>query len=132
MSQENVEIMRRSIDAWNRGDHAEALAYFAPEVEWHTSGEFADQGVYRGHAGVERLWAELEEDMEELNISVSDIRAVGDKVFVAGTVRGRGKQSKAGFEQPWWYVATLRDGLTVRVEAYLDPEQALEAAGLQG
>ena len=130
MSQENVEIVRRGIDAWNRGDRAEALAYYAPEAEWHTSGEFADQGVYRCHAGIERLWAELDEDIEELNISVSDLRAVGDKVLVAGTMRGRGKQSKAGFQQPWWYVATLRDRLTVRVEVYLDPKEAFEAAGL--
>ena len=69
--------------------------------------------------------------MEELNLSVSDIRAVGDKVLVAGTMRGRGKQSKAGFEQPWWYVVTFRDGLTVRVDAYVDPTPALEAAGLR-
>ena len=66
MSQENVEIVRRGIDAWNRGDRAEALAHYAPEAEWHTSGEFADQGIYRGHAGIERLWTELEEDIEEL------------------------------------------------------------------
>ncbi len=131
MSQENIEKVRRGIEAWNRGDRAEALAYYAPEAEWHTSGEFADQGVYRGHAGIERLWTELEEDMEELNLSVSDIRAVGDKVLVAGSMRGRGKQSKAGFEQPWWYVVTFRDGLTVRVEAYVDPTPALEAAGLE-
>ena len=51
MSQENVEKIRRGIDAWNRGDRAEALAYYAPEAEWHTSGEFADQGVYRGTQG---------------------------------------------------------------------------------
>jgi ketosteroid isomerase-like protein len=130
MSQENVEIMRRSIDAWNRGDHAEALAYYAPEVEWHTSGEFADQGVYRGHAGIERLWAELQEDMEELSLSLSDFRVIGDRMFAAATVRGRGKKSKAGFEQPFWYAVTFHDGLIVRVEAHLDPAEALEAAGL--
>jgi ketosteroid isomerase-like protein len=41
-----------------------------------------------------------------------------------------GKRSKAGFEQPAWFVTTFRDGLTVRVETYADSEQALEAAGL--
>ena len=36
-----------------RGDRAEALDAYAPEVEWHTSGEFVDQRVYRGRAGLE-------------------------------------------------------------------------------
>jgi ketosteroid isomerase-like protein len=129
MSQENVEVLRRMIDAFNRGDRDEALAYYAAEVEYQTSGQFADEGVYRGPAGVQRLWAQLREDMEELNLSVSDIRAVGDRIFAAGMMRGRGKQSKAGFEQPFWYAVTFRDGLIVRVEAYVDRTQALEAAG---
>jgi ketosteroid isomerase-like protein len=128
MSQENVELVRRGIDALNRGNLDEWLATFSPDVEWHTTGEFADERVYRGPGGVDRLWAQLREDMEELSISASDIRAVGDRMFVAGALRGRGKRSKAGFEQPFWFALTFRDGLIVRVEAYLDPEQALEAA----
>ena len=46
------------------------------------------------------------------------------------TMRGRGKRSKASFQQPSWYVVTLRDRQIVRVEAYLEPTEALEAAGL--
>jgi ketosteroid isomerase-like protein len=130
MSQENVEITLRGIDAVNRGDRDEWLSGYAPEAEWHTTGRFADQGVYRGRVGLERLWAELHEDFEELSVSVSDVRAVGDRVFVAGTVRGLGKRSKAPFEEPNWFVTTFHDGLVVRVDTYVDPAQALEAAGL--
>ena len=130
MSEENVELVRRGIVAFNHDDLDEVLGDYAPDVEWHTTGEFADERVYRGPAGVKRLWAQLREDIEELSISASDIRAVGDKLFAAGTLRGRGKRSKADFEQPFWYAFTFRDGLIVRVEVYLDPEEALEAAGL--
>jgi ketosteroid isomerase-like protein len=65
-----------------------------------------------------------------LGTSISEIRAIGNKVFVAATARGRGKRSKATFEVPVWFVTTFRDGLVVRVETYDDPAQALEAAGL--
>ena len=130
MSQENVEIVRRGIDAWNRGDRDAVLAAYAPDVEWHTTGRFADRGVYRGAAGVERLMAEIDEDIEQLTFSVSEVRAVGDKVFIAVAAEGRGRQSKAGFEQRYWYVNTFRDGLIVRVDSYADRTQALEAAGL--
>ena len=34
MSQENVDVVQRSIQAWNRGDLVEWLAVFAPDAEW--------------------------------------------------------------------------------------------------
>jgi ketosteroid isomerase-like protein len=131
MSQENVEVVRRSIDAFNRGDRDTWLADFAPEAEWQTTGRFADAGVYRGRAGLERFWAELREDIEGLSVSVSDIRATGDRVFVAGMGGGRGKRSKAHAEEPVWYVVTLRNGRIVRVQGFASRDAALEAAGLR-
>jgi ketosteroid isomerase-like protein len=125
-----VEIVRRGIDAWNRGDLDEWLAGFAPEAELHTTGRFPDENVYRGRAGLERYWAEIHEDVEEVSVSISDLRASGDRVFQAVTGRGRGKRSKVPVERPIWFVTTLRDGLAVRVETYVDPKEALEAAGL--
>jgi ketosteroid isomerase-like protein len=102
MSRENVENVRRGIDAWNRGDLDEWLDGFAPEAELHTTGRFADQGVYRGRAGLQRNWAEIREDIEELSLSISDLRAIGDRVFFAVTGRGRGKRSKVPVERPIW------------------------------
>jgi uncharacterized protein len=131
MSEENIEVVRRSIDAFNRGDRDDWLADFAPEAEWHTTGRFPDAGVYRGREGLERFWAELQEDIEELSVSVSDIRAIGDTVFVAGMGGGRGKRSKAHSEESIWYVVTLRDGRIVRVQGFTDRDGALEAAGLR-
>jgi ketosteroid isomerase-like protein len=131
MSQENIQTVRHATDAFNRGDLEAFLANFAPEAEWHPPGQFVDEDVYRGHAELKRFWAEVREDLEELSTSVSEIRAVGDdKVFVAAVGAGRGKRSEARFEQPLWYVMTVRDGLIVRVEDYADSAQALEAAGL--
>jgi uncharacterized protein len=131
MSEENVENVRRGIDAWNRDDLDEWLAGFALEAELHTTGRFPDQGVYRGRAGLERYWAEIHEAAEEMSVTVTDMRAIGDKVFQAVTARGRGKRSGVPIEQPIWFVTTLRDGLAVRVENYVDRAEALEAAGLR-
>jgi ketosteroid isomerase-like protein len=130
MSQENVENTRRGIDAWNRGDLDEWLAGFAPEGELLTTSWFADQGVYRGRTGLERYWAEIHEAAEEVSITITDMRAIGDKVFYAVTASGRGKRSGVPIEGPIWFVTTFRDGLAGRVETYIDPKEALEAAGL--
>jgi ketosteroid isomerase-like protein len=130
MSQANVEVMRGGIDAWNRADRDQWLAVFAPEAEWHTTGRFADRGVYCGREELASYWAEFREDIEEAASYISEIWAVGDKVFVAATASGRGRRSKARFETPVWFVTTFRDGQVVQVETYDDPDQALEAAGL--
>jgi ketosteroid isomerase-like protein len=131
MSQKNVENVRRGIDAWNRADLDEWLAGFTPEAELHTTGRFPDQAVYRGRTGLERYWAEIHEAAEEVSLSISELRPIGDKVFQAVTASGRGKQSKVPVEQPIWLVTTVRDGLATRVETYVDRAEALEAAGLR-
>ena len=71
MSKENIANIGRGIDAWNRDDLDEWLAGFAPEAEFHTTGRFPDERVYRGRAGLERYWAEIHEAAEEMTLSIS-------------------------------------------------------------
>jgi ketosteroid isomerase-like protein len=132
MSQENVEIVRAAFDAWNRGDLEDLFSYLAPDAEFHTTGRFADEGVYRGRAGLARLFSEFRQDLEEQRVSADDVRAVGqDAVIVEAVLTGRGRQSKAGFEERLWYVGRFRDGLVVRIETYVDAAHALQAAGIE-
>ena len=47
-----MEVVKRSIDAFNRGDLAGVLETLAPEFEMRRSGRFGDTApVYRGHQG---------------------------------------------------------------------------------
>ena len=60
MSGENVEVVRRSFEAWNRRDLLAWLAWFRSdaEVDWSRSrGPF--QGVYRGHREMETFWGRV-------------------------------------------------------------------------
>jgi len=60
MSQENVEIVRRSIDAFSRGDLDGVRETLAPEFEMHPSGRFMDtQRIYRGREGWTEFWGDL-------------------------------------------------------------------------
>jgi ketosteroid isomerase-like protein len=57
MSQENFEVVRRSIEAWNRRDVATWLAVFSSdaEIDWSRArGPF--KGVYRGRGKQEAFW----------------------------------------------------------------------------
>jgi ketosteroid isomerase-like protein len=61
MSQENVEIVRGQIDAFNRGDYEAALAVLDEDVEWHVPDVAAldapASGVVRGRERVAETFA---------------------------------------------------------------------------
>ena len=60
MSQENVELIQRAFEAFNRRDLDAFLELMAPEVEF-TPYERALEGLgpYRGHDGVRTWWEEV-------------------------------------------------------------------------
>ncbi len=55
MSQENVEIAQKGIEAWNLRDADLWLSYAAPEIEWVPAGPAAvESAVYGGYDEVRR------------------------------------------------------------------------------
>jgi ketosteroid isomerase-like protein len=66
----------------------------------------------------------------EVQILISEIRYLGDRVVVTGSLRGRGREGGAEVTTPWGAVVDFKDGKGIRISDYLDPQEALEAAGL--
>ena len=53
MTQENVEVVRRTIEAWYQHDLDSALRFLAADIEWRPASPAAvERSVYRGHAEV--------------------------------------------------------------------------------
>lgn len=77
MSEENVEIVRAATDAFGAGGVDSFIGYCDPDIEWRTTGRFADSAVYRVHAGIRKAFAEFQEDIRELQSVVEDAWAVG-------------------------------------------------------
>ena len=65
-------------------------------------------------------------------IDVTETRDLGDTVLAFGRVRTRGRASGIDVDQPIAFVFEFEDGLGRRVRSYLDPQQAIEAAGSAG
>jgi ketosteroid isomerase-like protein len=134
MSRENVEAMRKALDAWNRGDADGWLESAHPEVEWSSAiarGVEGGETLYRGHAGMRDFWDEWR-SVWDLTIEVAEIRDLGDTVLTIGRIRTHGKGSGVDLDSPVAYVAELDgDGLLVKLRAYLDPSEALAAVGLR-
>ena len=134
MSQENVEVFIRAFDAINRRDADALVAELDPEVEWHGAILMAIGGkrtVYRGHAGVRTWLRDLYETLSEFHAEYPEIRDLGDRTVAIGRVRARGTASEAEIESPHGTVVEFKNGKGSRIRTYLDPKEALEAAGLR-
>jgi ketosteroid isomerase-like protein len=131
MSEENVEIVRRHMQAYLSGDNEAALAAYHPEVEFDAS--LRPEGhVYRGREGVAeamRVWSGTWEDWK---VEVKEIIDAGDRVLLIAQESGRGKGSGVEIDQLVFAIFTLRNGKIVHWKGFVDRDQALEAAGLQG
>ncbi len=134
MSQENVETFKRSNDAFNRGEIDAWLEEFIdPEVEWHSAlpGLLTQGGtVYRGQEGVREMLREIAEVLDEMTVEYSEIQGLGDRVVAVGEMHTRGRGSGVETEVPFAIVADYRNGKSIRVRTYRDPEAAFEAAGM--
>jgi ketosteroid isomerase-like protein len=133
MSQENVETLRRGLEAFNRGDVDAALEVLDAEVEWYPAVQpmLGEMTVYRGHQGVRDMFRNMDEVYLEFRIEDAEFRDLGDRVVATCRIRARGKQSGAESDSPFGYLFDFRNGAVVRARSFLDPKEALEAAGLR-
>ncbi len=132
MSEENVELARRGYAAFNRGDREAWLAMVDPEAElvFPFFQQLEGGGAAEGRAGAARLWDSWHRAFPDASIEVDSIKDLGEAMFVAVRVRGRGAGSDVPIDQPAWHVMKLRDGKVIQLTAFLDESEALEAAGL--
>src|SRR4051812_22908613 len=80
MSQENVEIVRASIDAYNRGDFDAAMKDAAPDFEFDFSRAVGPlHGVFRLDQ-MRRVWDEVREPWESVRIELDELIEAGDRV----------------------------------------------------
>ena len=135
MSQENVEVLRQALEAWQRDDFEAFLLRTHPEIEWQAVLQRLVEGLasaYHGHEGMRRLWDDYRTDFEGFEAEAEKIRDVGDdRVVLLGRIRFRGSASGAETESPFAAVQTIRDGKIFRSVDYLSHAEALKAVGLE-
>jgi ketosteroid isomerase-like protein len=131
MSQENLEVVRRSQDAWNRRDLTTWLASFRSdaEIDWSRS-RGPLKGVYRGRGELEVFWDAFWSTFEDVQVELHDFTEVGSEVVVPNTAHVRGRQ---GIEvtAKSTFVWTVENGRITRFRMFQERAQALESAGLR-
>jgi len=130
MSQENVEIVRRAIEASQRGQGRYDI--LDPEVEWDFSAyaglDVAPRGT--GRENFRRLMERYRRAWIDYQVALKELIDARTEVVVVIHETDRLKQTEMLIERDLAQVWTLREGKVIRVRGYGTKQEALEAAGL--
>ena len=129
MSQENVELVYRAADAFNRRDLDASLALVDDDVEALPRAA-SMEGSYHGHEGIRRWWASLLGTFPDFQAEIRELRDLGDLTLAVLRVRGRGAGSDTPVDAAAWHVTRFRDGKCIAWRVYTSEREALDAVGL--
>ena len=126
MSRENVEIVRRAYEAFNRHDFDAAMEALDPDVEWHQITQFPDRAIYRGREDMrDRFWnQQLVEQFEDFRIDVEELVDAGDHVVMIGHIVAHGSASGVPIRLRVVNVLELRDGKLIRAYDVAGPSES--------
>ncbi len=129
----STQTIQALLEAWRRGEVDLALLdLLDPEVTYEDY-DLPDHAgvVYSGHEGVLRAMETWSEPYEEMTNELQRIVGSGDCLVAIHRFRARARYTGIEFDQPSAYVYTFRDGKIIRIQGFWDPQEALEAAGLE-
>ena len=130
MSQENIKLLRRAIDAYNRRDFDAIPEDWAPDavLDWSNS-RGLEAGVYRGHAEIRAFIERFLAAFEEVRIELDDpIEVEEGRLVVENVAYLRGRDGIEVQARSAW-VVTIRDGKQTSLTLYQTMQEALEAVG---
>jgi ketosteroid isomerase-like protein len=132
MSQENVEIVRRATDAYNRRDLDGIVRNYAPDavVDWSNS-RGVEAGVYRGRSEIRAFARRFLAMWDEVRIEIADPVEIEEDLLVTENVTYlRGRDGIELQARSAWLIR-FRDGEQSSLTLYQTKQEALEAAGLR-
>jgi ketosteroid isomerase-like protein len=132
MSEQNVELARQVVEAFNHRDLEATIRRLDPQIEWTPAGPAAvEQAVYRGREEVSGAFSVTWEAWELFRLEEHEVRDLGDSVLWLGRAHLRGGASQVELDQEFAVRFEIQDGKVVRMEGFLAWDEAREAAGLK-
>lgn len=110
--EQNIKLIKKGYEAFNAGDGDTVMSLFDENVEWIQPGDSAISGTYHGKQEIAELLAKMSE--KQASVTSERMLADGDLVIMLGQTTVAGETTDAAT------VFTVRDGRTVRVQAYGD------------
>jgi ketosteroid isomerase-like protein len=126
---ENVEVVRKVLDEWNRGDVQALLGRTSEDLEWHPAlVESVEGGVFRGHDGFREFLRDWTSTWESWELEAEEIRELGEQVLVLTRVHAKGRGSGVVLDQSFAHLFEFREGLICRAQTFFDRDEALAVA----
>jgi ketosteroid isomerase-like protein len=125
----NVEVAQQLAERWNAGDFEGVIALYHEEMEMIPGPEWPDPPVF-GKADFARYVDEWRNAWASSKLDLHAIEAIGDLVVAGGEWDNRSATTGIGGTMPFGIVLTVRDGLVIRHQWFVDPSDARRAAGL--
>ena len=129
MSQENVEIVRVGMEAWNARDMESLHETYAEDVvTWPPTG-WPEAGPFIGRDTVIGQWERMRDSWDDDEVEMlADYIDAADRVVVRMIWRERGHGPEADAEATG--IFTIRNGQIRVAEFFWDHVEALETLGL--
>jgi|SRR5215211_272562 len=125
MSEENIDLIKRIYDAWDREESARD--FISAEVEYVNPAYAVEPGTRVGRGS----FRVIRETYEHFRIAIERfVDAGGEDVVVLAHYSASGRGSGVPLTGEHGYVWTVKDGEAVRFRWFNSHREALEAAGL--
>jgi ketosteroid isomerase-like protein len=130
MAQENVEIVWRINEAFNRGDWDSWSSLIDPEIVYYEGDSYLDTPPVMGREQMREASESFIADLDGFRADIEELIDAGDRVLCMTRWRGTGRGSGLPVELLEAIVYTFRDGLLIEGRVFRDRAAALEAVGL--
>ena len=128
--QRNLEVVTRIGELWNAGDLDGLLELYDDDVEVLTDPGWPE-GPTQGKDAFANTTREWRAAWATIDVTPGEVRAIGgDRVLAEGFWDSRGAASGISGRMEFGFLYTLRDGLIVRQQWFLDQSEGRRAAGL--
>lgn len=131
MSRENVEVVERLYEIWDRDGFGVVRDLMDPSIEYINPAYAVEPGTRRGYDEFALAVQSMNSIYPGRRLSPVKFYDAGSRVAVRVRVVARGAGSDVEVDSERGYVFDLRDGKVIRYAWFNDPDEALKAVGLE-
>jgi ketosteroid isomerase-like protein len=129
MSQADIEVVRRSIEVWSKGDIDALTELFTHDCVFHSAVTDLVGKTITGIEGLRRIAAQMADEWSAIRWEIDEIFEAENGIVTLHRVIGLGRTSGIETTRELAGLYQLRDGAISRSWIYLDRDEALRDAG---
>ncbi|MDB4974715.1 MAG: hypothetical protein JWN48_3056 [Myxococcaceae bacterium] len=119
MTSANIKLVQAVYRAFQERDLTALSKLVSPEIVIRQSEQLPWGGSYRGLTELQQFFAKLVAHIDS-NVSLDNLIDAGDEVVAVGRTSGKVLENGADFDVPLAHVWTIRAGLVVSFQPYID------------